>query len=105
MENILAYFKSENDAESARANLQRLQVSSIIVDKLPETEGQQTFVPLFTVGSTTTSTGIVGTVSNNGNEGDHGKEMTYLVEGKVKPEDYEEALQILAESKGYKNNE
>ncbi|MFD1172601.1 hypothetical protein [Oceanobacillus picturae] len=43
----------------------------------------------------------VADVSDNNRE-EHGQ-ITHLLEGKVEEEDYDQAISILAESKGYKN--
>ncbi|PAV31479.1 hypothetical protein CIL05_02155 [Virgibacillus profundi] len=104
--NILAYFKSENDAESAKANLQRLQVSNLFVDEIPETDHNVTYVPLMPIGSTNTGTsagGVVGLGDDLANKDDN--PATHLLEGQVDEKDYEEAIQILADSKGYGSNE
>ena len=43
---ILVYFKSENDAEAARSGLQRLRVSDLYIDHLPEGDNKQTYIPI-----------------------------------------------------------
>ncbi|CDO04518.1 hypothetical protein BN988_03078 [Oceanobacillus picturae] len=105
---FVAYFKSENDAETAKAKLEKLRVSNVLVDELPETKKHNAYFPIVgmgTPGTMSTGTGVMGLgvadVSDNNRE-EHGQ-ITHLLEGKVEEEDYDQAISILAESKGYKN--
>ena len=103
---LLAYFKSENDAESARASLQRLRVTDLYVEEVPEEEGTKMFIPLFTMGSTSSSTGAVGELDEGGiaaNEmmRDNDSPITHILECQVEDADYEEAKNILSDRNGY----
>jgi hypothetical protein len=102
MKNIQAYFKSENDAEAAKAKLEKLRVSDLLVDGFPEPENKAVFVPLFTMGSTAASTGLIAEgIYMDREEAD----VTHLLEGKVSEADYEEAMQILQDGNGLKKLE
>jgi hypothetical protein len=102
MKNIHAYFKSENDAEAVKARLEKLRVSDLLVDEFPETENQTVFVPLFTMGSTAASTGIIAEGIYLDREENN---VTHLLEGKVSEGDYEQAMQILQDGKALKKLE
>ncbi|GAB3792724.1 hypothetical protein [Virgibacillus kimchii] len=99
MKTIHAYFKSENDAVAAKAKLEALRAADLIVDAFPQAENEGVFVPLFTMGSTTASTGIIA----EGIYMDREEEpVTHLLEGKVEEADYEKAIQILQDENGLK---
>lgn len=96
-----AYFKSENDAESARAALQQLQVHDMIIDDIPESGYKLTFVPFTQPGL---SWGVAAPL--NINQEDHEEEkMTHVLEAEVKAEEYDKAMKILSEKKGYMKSE
>lgn len=104
---LLAYFKSENDAESARASLQRLRVTDLHVEQLSEKENRTVFIPFFISGSTFSDTGDVGGL--NQGSGMLAKDMmndddsfvTHLLEGRVEESDYEEAIRTLSDNHAY----
>lgn len=98
---IEAYFKSENDAESARAALQQLQVYDMIIDGIPESGYKLTFVPFTQPGL---SWGVVAPVNINQEEQGEVK-MTHVLEAEVKAEDYDKAMKILSEKDGYMKSE
>lgn len=102
MKNMLAYFKSENDAVAAKASLEKLRVADVFVDEFPETENKTVFVPLFTTGATTASTGIIAEGIYTDRKEDN---VTHLLEGKVHEADYEEAIKILQDSNALKKLE
>lgn len=102
---ILVYFKSENDAESAHASLQRLRVSDLFVDEIPEAEQNRIVVPLFNLGTTSTNAGIIGSMDEQGDQDMTDDSLTHLLEGQVDEADYEEAMQVLSDSKGYRSRE
>lgn len=115
--NIRAYFKSENDAESAQAKLQKLRVSNVFIDEFPEDEHESEFVPILPLGTAGTGTGVTGAGIAGGGadavsmssgsllEDDRNdNHVTHLLEGQVEDEDYKEALQILADNNGYDSN-
>ncbi|OZU89227.1 hypothetical protein CIL03_05775 [Virgibacillus indicus] len=115
--NIRAYFKTENDAESARANLQKLRVSNVFIDEFPEEERESEFVPILPLGTAGTGTGVTGAGIASGvadevsmssdsflEDDRNDNHVTHLLEGQVEDEDYKEALQILADNNGYDSN-
>jgi len=102
MKSIHAYFKSENDAEAAKASLEKLRVSDLLVDGFPDQENKAVFVPLFTMGSTAASTGFIAEgIYKDREEGD----VTHLLQGKVSEADYGEAMRILQDGNGLKKLE
>ncbi|WP_100009742.1 hypothetical protein [Lentibacillus sediminis] len=104
---IHAYFKSENDAESANAALQRLRVKNITVEEIPESGRTITVLPIFHGGGGTVG-GTVGAAPTQDNSELSGKDngsVTHLLEGEVEESDYDEATRILSENNGYARNE
>ena len=101
-----AYFKSENDAESAKAALQRLRVTDLIVDDIPEGDHKINFIPFTQPGM---NWGLAGTIDTEGAEELEVKEetgrVTHLLEGMVQAQEYEQALRILSEKEGYIKDE
>lgn len=97
---ILAYFKSENDAESAKAALQKLHVSELIVDDIPESGYKFSFVPFTQSGQ---SLGVGGKIDLEDRE-EKGETITHVLECEVTIEEYEEAIKILSEKEGYLEN-
>jgi len=95
---ILVYFKSENDAEAARSGLQRLRVSDLYVDHLPEGDNRTSYVPIGDMGADDTETrkGFFKGLFQKDND-----PVTHLVQAKVNEIDYDEAMGILTELNGY----
>jgi hypothetical protein len=94
---ILVYFKSENDAEAARSGLQRLRVTDLYVDHLPEGDNKQSYVPITDLDETNTAKrkGIFKNIFQKEDP------MTHLVQAKVQEADYNEAMGILTEVNAY----
>ncbi len=107
---IQAFFKSEDDAETVKADLNKLKVNNIRVDKLPEAGRTLMLTPLTYAGNGTTNSGggagagIIGAFTSD-NEGagiskdDSSRE--YTVECEVEESDYQEALKIIMEQDGH----
>ena len=95
---ILVYFKSENDAEAARSGLQRLRVSDVYLDHLPEGDNKTSYVPIGDMDADDTESrkGFFKGLFQKDNE-----PMTHLVQAKVQEVDYEEAMGLLTELNGY----
>lgn len=95
---ILVYFKSENDAEAARLGLQRLRVTDLYVDHLPEGDSKTMYVPIGDMDDADTETrkGFFKGLFQKDED-----PMTHLVQVKVQETDYDEALGILTELNGY----
>lgn len=100
---ILVYFKSENDAESARAELQSLRVSDLYVDHLPEGDDKHTYLPI-DVGYSPEAmeSGMIkpkGVLT--GLFGKKKDPVTHLIQAKVQEEDYAEAMEVLKRGNGF----
>lgn len=98
---IEAYFKSENDAESAKAALQQLHVSDMIVDDIPESGYKVTFVPFTQSGA---SFGVAAPIDIKQEE-QNAEDITHVLEGEVNAEEYDKAMDILSAKDGYMKNE
>lgn len=100
---ILVYFKSENDAESARAELQSLRVSNLYVEHLPEDDNKNMYVAIDLGRSPATVE--AGTVKPKGSfSGLFGKKedpVTHLIQAEVIEEDYDEAIEVLKKGNGF----
>lgn len=105
---VEVYFKSENDAASASASLQRLKIHNMFID--PMTEGYDTkmIIPFFpttihdisaTTNMASADPGVVGMVEVESNE--KNVKLTHLLQFDVEESDYEEALWILKEHECY----
>jgi len=107
---LIAYFKSESNAESARAGLQRIRVENLYIDEMPEQDGSKEFMPI--AGSETQLAGELGgfnaeqagvlqSVEGEGNLNiDDGRPVTHMIHGKVEDDDYVEALIIIHKAHG-----
>ena len=102
------YFKSENDAESARASLQTQRVNNLFIDSIPESAGTKMYIPFFP-----TNIGTSGTPSNAGpigpsapllteddSERDPGR-LTHLLHLEVNEEDHDQVISFLKEHDWY----
>ncbi|WP_249869414.1 hypothetical protein [Oceanobacillus saliphilus] len=100
--NILAYFRSENDAESARSALQTLKVTNLIVDKIPAADENPRYIPIAPLGPTWGVTGTVG-LNKVGEEASQNSDapVTHLIEGQIVEEDIEDALEILVRNNAF----
>lgn len=96
---ILAYFDSENDAESAKATLQTLKVRHVIVDKLPDTDEKVSYIPFTPTGQSQGAIGTIGLKNHNSEENEG--QVTHLLEAQVEEEDFEKAMQYLMDNNGY----
>ena len=105
------YFKSENDAESARASLQKVKATNVFIDEMPGDIGTKMYIPLFP-----TNIGVSGTQNNVGPIGanallvtegtkEAGKEdqgrLTHLLHLDVNEDDYDQVFAILKEHDCY----
>ncbi|MFC3041205.1 hypothetical protein ACFOGI_13230 [Virgibacillus xinjiangensis] len=101
MEPIQAYFKSENDAEAAKADLQRLKTERVMVDSIPEDQKDASLIPINNPGAGAGTVGVVGSGEAGISTEEREKEFTHIVEGEVEEREYEQALNILKRHKGY----
>lgn len=103
---IQAFFKTEDDAESARATLNKLKTNDIFVDHLPDGEGYITAVPLAYTGNNTHGMGaghggIIAPIAFTGEmKSDDNTPRTYMVDMQVDESDFQEALRIIMEKDG-----
>lgn len=93
---ILVYFKSENDAEAARSGLQRLRVSDLYLDHLPEGDSKTSYVPIGSIDDAESRKGFFKGLFQKDND-----PMTHLVQATIQEVDYDEAMGILTELNGY----
>ncbi|AOM83784.1 hypothetical protein [Salisediminibacterium beveridgei] len=109
MKKILAYFKSENDAEKAAAGLRTLNTEAVYVERIPEKNDGMMFVPVRAQGRPDVSVGAIPDPENHplkrGLKGlaDGQKEpgMNYVLEFSVAENQLNEALEKLAEADAY----
>ena len=102
-QHLQAYFKSENDAEAAHARLQKLKVSKIYVDTIPEEVDMSFIVPVGSIGSGNThTTGAPGFASEVYSDiTEENSRFSHILEFVVEEEDKEEALEQLKEEDAY----
>ncbi|GAB2568646.1 hypothetical protein [Gracilibacillus alcaliphilus] len=111
---VQAFFKSENDAEKARAALNGLKTNHILVDTLPEDSETLLLSPLGYTRDASSSIGPMGTAgpASGGilpvfdrisEETDDEEPRGYMVDFEVDEEDFQEALRVLMENDGYVN--
>ncbi|UOR13352.1 hypothetical protein [Halobacillus amylolyticus] len=82
---VEAYFKTENDAESAKASLQKIEIENELVEPIPDDSSLLArLVPL----------------SNFKNPGSD-RHLTHLLQFDVKEEGYKSALSIIEEHDGH----
>ena len=105
---VEVYFKSENDAASASASLQRLKTHNMFTDPMTDDYDTKMIVPFFPtaihdLGATTNMAsadpGVVGMVETENK--DKNVKLTHLLQFDVEESDYEEALWILKEHECY----
>ncbi|MUV37500.1 hypothetical protein JNUCC1_01306 [Lentibacillus sp. JNUCC-1] len=101
---IHAYFRTEDDAESARARLETLRTADIQVEEMGEDAKTLTFFPIPVSGMTP---GVAGTADPAEFPGmaearpDQDGPMTQLLTASVDESDYAKAMNILRESGGH----
>ncbi|KIL47795.1 hypothetical protein [Jeotgalibacillus campisalis] len=108
LNHLQAYFKSENDAETALMKLQRISISEARVDSIPDDGNNKLFiVPAFNLSSAGGNAANAGMVSrNNENEKNQSSEnFTHILEFKVSSDETNEALQILGTTDAHLDEE
>ncbi|KAB8137527.1 hypothetical protein F9U64_09015 [Gracilibacillus oryzae] len=101
---IQAFFRTEDEAESVRVELAKVNASEVRVDHLPERSGNLFLAPLTYTGSNASSVGSGGYIpafSINDSDDVDNSPRDYTIEFQVAEKDYGEALQIIKESDGY----
>lgn len=102
---LQAFFVTEDDAEDARATLNKLKTNDVMIDHLPEGTGGMTVVPLAYSGNSTQGLGtgnggIIAPISSTGQTQDHQSRCSYMLDFKVDEADFQEALRIVMEKDG-----
>ncbi|WP_077624568.1 hypothetical protein [Sediminibacillus massiliensis] len=105
-EHVEAYYKSENDAESARAKLNTLNTNQILIEEIPDGTDTKLLVPFMGSGdmAASTTTGVppvAPTQMDNKKKEADPKSLTHLIHFEVEEEDYEKALNVLRETGSY----
>lgn len=98
---IEAYFKSENDAESVHAELNKLKVNNVLIEEMPKDYGGTMLIPFLSINSSTGSGGVVPLSPIKPEQHNSSQDLTQLLQFDVEDEDYEDALTILKENDGY----
>ncbi|QGH36606.1 hypothetical protein GI584_22240 [Gracilibacillus salitolerans] len=104
---IQAFFKTEDDAETVRAELNKLKTNDIRVDHLPDADRTLLLTPLAYSGNNTSGMGAGGgivaafTTNDNGETINDDTPREHTIECEVAKDDYPEALKIIMENDGY----
>ena len=102
-ERMQAYFKSENDAQSALASLQRVNVSNTFVEEIPDDGNRRVLIPAVSAGTgpvnTSAGPGLYRDLWNGDDEEEHS--YSHILEFEVAEEDAEEAFRLLQKEKAY----
>ncbi|WP_163580199.1 hypothetical protein [Gracilibacillus saliphilus] len=101
---IQAFFKTEDDAETVRAELNKLKTNDIIVDQLQDQDQTILLAPITFSGNYSTGMGaggsiVPGFIAKDEVGDDAPREHT--VECEVSEDDYPEALKIIMENDGH----
>ncbi|WP_091482609.1 hypothetical protein [Gracilibacillus orientalis] len=103
---IQAFFKTEDDAETVKAELNKLKTNDIRIDHLPDAAQTLLLTPLAYSGNNTSGMGTGGgfvaafTRTDNGETVDN-TSREHTVECEVEENDYPEALKIIMDNDGY----
>ncbi|WP_173917148.1 hypothetical protein [Halobacillus sp. Marseille-Q1614] len=106
---VEAFFKNENDAEGARAALQKVAIENDTIEAIPEQKNVKGVVPVLNQSGTSAVTGVAGFTdflnpkkdTQRAEEDEEAGHLTQLLQFDVKEEDYQEALSILEENKAH----
>jgi len=109
-ETIEVYFKNENDAESAQAQLRTLQVNHMYIEEMPEDADTTLFLPFFPMSGETNTTGsargpVTPIISEVQDDGSGPSYPSYLLFVEIETEDYDQAMSILQEHECYMREE
>jgi len=108
---INVYFKTEDEAEKAKAHLQQLKVKDISVEEMPEASGTTIYVPFFpTNAGTSAASGSQGGLGSaapiipavEADDGEQDDHLMHLLRVEIEDQDYEEAMSILKEQDCYR---
>lgn len=99
------YFKSENDAEAARSELDSFRVRDVSVEEVPEPTGRdKTFIPL--VPGFTGPTGLEASPLKNKEklQGERRETVTHLLRFSIDEDEYDNAMKVLENTNSFREN-
>ncbi|MGP4060872.1 hypothetical protein [Halobacillus sp. H74] len=102
---VQAYFKTENNAESAKTDLQKLSVNQEMVEAIPEDTDLTPIVPL--AGSTNSGGGtfnfteVISPKHDQDGALSDKRHLTHVLHFTIKEEEYERALKIVKDHEGH----
>lgn len=115
---LIAYFKTENNAESARAGLQRIKGENLYVDEMPEDDDAGKYIPIMMgTDQEALGGGLNGSSAQEAvvmqqtddydfmEDEEDDRPITHMVHVEVNEDDYSEAFQIIHKAKGYLERE
>ncbi|MCP3028873.1 hypothetical protein [Halobacillus sp. A5] len=107
---IEAYFKTENDAESAKAELQKLSVTNEMVEPIPEESRLTGVVPVLNQSQSAgvaNFSDVINPEKSTSREDTppEVKHLTYLLHFDVDSKEYNDALAILKTHHGHMNQD
>ncbi|WP_226585077.1 hypothetical protein [Halobacillus litoralis] len=104
---IQAYFQTENDAESAKVDLQSLSVQQETVEAIPEDADLTPVVPVAgsanTGGGTFSFTDVVSPKKDQHGPLSDQRHLTHVLHFTIKEEEYDRALSIIKNHDGHMN--
>ncbi|MBH0231136.1 hypothetical protein [Halobacillus yeomjeoni] len=105
---IEAFFSTENDAESAKADLQSLSIQHEMVEAIPEDVDLTPVVPVAgssnTGGGTFNFTEVLKPKYDNDGALSDKRHMTHTLHFYIKEEEYDRALEIIEKHEGHMNH-
>ncbi|MGI8314958.1 hypothetical protein [Halobacillus mangrovi] len=99
---VEAFFKNENDAESAKAELQKLTIENEMVEAIPEDRDLSMVIPLqSSSGTAGATTNFVGALETDNDPLNDQKHLTHILHFQVQEEQYDRAVKIIEQHKGH----
>ncbi|MFQ3546224.1 hypothetical protein Q7A53_19245 [Halobacillus rhizosphaerae] len=101
---VEAYFKTENDAESAKAELQSLRTENELVEAIPEDANLTTsIIPLGGANQFGAGAGVAGALDpdDEAAPGSNDEHLTHLLHFQIHEEDFDQALHIIQKHQGH----
>lgn len=103
---IQAFFKTEDDAETVKANLNSLEVNDIRIDEMPDADRELLLTPLAYSGNQPNASGagggmIAAFVRTDATKLGDDSPRKFTIECEVEEEDYQKALKFIMDHDGY----
>lgn len=105
---IQGFFRSEDDAETVKAQLNKLKTNDLLVDEIQGEQETMILAPLAFSGNSTSpgqaGGGFVAAMVNaddDNTEHSDNSPRNFIIEGEVEEEDYQAALEIIKNGDGY----